>query len=93
MTLFFITTSNYKINNIDNSIDSQKTISTELSQKNIPLNENLYIHEKKYKQYNDKLKISSRTYFKHRNLIKKVKTNCINIYFFIDSSILILIII
>ena len=47
MTLFFITTSNYKINNIDNSIDSQKTISTELSQKNIPLNENLYIHEKK----------------------------------------------
>jgi len=80
MTLFFITTSNYKINNIDNSIDSQKTISTELSQKNIPLNENLYIHEKKYKQYNDKLKISSRTYFKHRNLIKKVKTNCINIY-------------
>ena len=80
MTLFFITTSNYKINNIDNSIDSQKTISTELSQKNIPLNENLYIHEKKYKQCNDKLKISSRTYFKHRNLIKKVKTNCINIY-------------
>ena len=80
MTLFFTTTSNYKLNKLDKSFDSQKTVSTELSQKNIPLNENLYIHEKKYKQYNDKLKISSRTYFKHRNLIKKVKTNCINIY-------------
>ena len=80
MTLFFTTTSNYKKINLDNSLDSQKTVSSDLSQNNIPLNENLYIHEKKYKQYNDKLKISSRTYFKHRNLIKKVKTNCINIY-------------
>ena len=72
MTLFFTTTSNYKKINLDNSLDSQKTVSSDLSQNNIPLNENLYIHEKKYKQYNDKLKISSRTYFKHRNLIKKV---------------------
>ena len=44
MTLFFITTSNYKINNIDNSIDSQKTISTELSQKNMFLMKFLIYH-------------------------------------------------
>lgn len=42
--------------------------------------ENLYIHEKKYTKVADKLKVSSRTYFKHRNLIKKIKTNCINLY-------------
>ena len=42
--------------------------------------DNLYIHEKKYKKVADKLRVSSRTYFKHRNLIKKVKTNCINVF-------------
>lgn len=42
--------------------------------------ENLYIHEKKYTKVADKVKVSSRTYFKHRNLIKKIKTNCINLF-------------
>ena len=36
----------------------------------------LYIHEKKYKKIANKLRVSSRTYFKHRNLIKKVKKRC-----------------
>ena len=41
---------------------------------------NMYVHEKKCKKVNNKIVMSSRTYFKHRNLIKKVKINCINIY-------------
>lgn len=50
----------------------------------------LYIHEKKYKKIANKLRVSSRTYFKHRNLIKKVKTNCINVYEKIINSCLFL---
>ena len=80
MSLFFTIAENSNSNNIDNSFETQKTSSTNLLSKNNSLEDKLYIHEKKYKQCNDKLKISSRTYFKHRNLIKKVKTNCINIY-------------
>jgi hypothetical protein len=40
----------------------------------------MYVHEKKCKKVKNKIVMSSRTYFKHRNLIKKVKINCINIY-------------
>ena len=53
---------------------------TDLDDNTTNTKDNLYIHEKKYKTIADKIKVSSRTYFKHRNLIKKVKTNCINIY-------------
>ena len=80
MSLFFTITENSNSNYVDNSFETQKTSSTNLLSKNNNLEDKLYIHEKKYKQCNDKLKISSRTYFKHRNLIKKVKINCINIY-------------
>ena len=80
MSLFFTIAENSNSNFVDNSFETQKTLSPNLLSKNNSLEDKLYIHEKKYKQCNDKLKISSRTYFKHRNLIKKVKTNCINIY-------------
>ncbi len=60
-----------------NSIRTPNTIS--LEEETEP-EEALYIHEKKYKKIANKLRVSSRTYFKHRNLIKKVKTNCINVY-------------
>ena len=86
MTLFTIKTEK-KIFSTKNSLsnltkqteDSTKEEEEENSNKN-SIEGNLYITEKKYKKISDKLKISSRTYFKHRNLIKKVKTNCINIF-------------
>ena len=81
MTLFTIKTEK-KIFTTKNSLlnleDSTKE--EEENSNKISNNGNLYITEKKYKKISDKLKITSRTYFKHRNLIKKVKTNCINIF-------------
>ena len=61
--------------NLEDSTKEEEENSNKISNKG-----NLYITEKKYKKISDKLKITSRTYFKHRNLIKKVKTNCINIF-------------
>ena len=81
MTLFTIktekkifTTKNSLLN-LEDSTKEEEENSNKISNKG-----NLYITEKKYKKISDKLKITSRTYFKHRNLIKKVKTNCINIF-------------
>ena len=81
MTLFTIktekkifTTKNSTLN-LEDSTKEEEENSNKISNKG-----NLYITEKKYKKISDKLKITSRTYFKHRNLIKKVKTNCINIF-------------
>ena len=81
MTLFTIktekkifTTKNSLLN-FEDSTKEEEENSNKISNKG-----NLYITEKKYKKISDKLKITSRTYFKHRNLIKKVKTNCINIF-------------
>jgi len=81
MTLFTIktekkifTTKNTLLN-LEDSTKEEEENSNKISNKG-----NLYITEKKYKKISDKLKITSRTYFKHRNLIKKVKTNCINIF-------------
>ena len=81
MTLFTIktekkifTTKNSLLN-LEYSTKEEEENSNKISNKG-----NLYITEKKYKKISDKLKITSRTYFKHRNLIKKVKTNCINIF-------------
>ena len=78
MTLFTIKTEK-KIFSTKISKTEESTKEEEENSKN-SINGNLYITEKKYKKISDKLKISSRTYFKHRNLIKKVKTNCINVF-------------
>ena len=80
MTLFTIKTEKKIFSTkISKTEESTKEEEEESSPKN-SINGNLYITEKKYKKISDKLKISSRTYFKHRNLIKKVKTNCINVF-------------
>ena len=62
--------------NYDESLSSSKSEGSNYSSSD----HNMYIHEKKCKKVKNKIVMSSRTYFKHRNLIKKVKINCINIY-------------
>ena len=81
MTLFTIkiekkifTTKNSLLN-LEDSQKKKKKIQIKFQTKEI-----YTLLKKKYKKISDKLKITSRTYFKHRNLIKKVKTNCINIF-------------
>ena len=67
---------NYDDDDLSNSLSSSISEGSNYSNSD----HNLYVHEKKCKKVKNKIVLSSRTYFKHRNLIKKVKINCINIY-------------
>ncbi len=73
---------NKKNRNYDDEDDISNSLSSSVSEGSNYSNSdhNLYVHEKKCKKVKNKIILSSRTYFKHRNLIKKVKINCINIY-------------
>ena len=73
---------NKKNNKYDDEDDLSNSLSSSISEGSNYSNSdhNLYVHEKKCKKVKNKIILSSRTYFKHRNLIKKVKINCINIY-------------
>ena len=67
---------NYDDDDLSNSLSSSISEGSNYSKSA----HNMYVHEKKCKKIKNKIVMSSRTYFKHRNLIKKVKINCINIY-------------
>ena len=76
MSIIDINFKNKEKENYDESLSSSKSECSNYSSSD----HNMYIHEKKCKKVKNKIVMSSRTYFKHRNLIKKVKINCINIY-------------